>query len=41
VSTGEGMGKESELRTTVYKREMDVQYQLKSNKARQFFSVCN
>ena len=27
------MGKESELRTTVYKREMDVQYQL--------FSVCN
>ena len=24
TSTGEGMGKESEARTTVYKREMDV-----------------
>lgn len=41
VSSGEGLGKESEIRTTVYKREMDVQYQLKSNKARAFFSICN
>ena len=30
VSSGEGMGKEVDCRTTVYKREMDTQYNLKS-----------
>ena len=28
------MGKEADIRTTVYKREMDVQYNLKSTRAR-------
>jgi len=41
ASTGEGMGKEADIRTTVYKREMDVQYSLKSKSAREFFSVVN
>lgn len=35
------MGKEAEMRTTVYKREMDQQYNLKSKHARAFFSVVN
>jgi len=41
VSTGEGKPKESAFRTTVFKRELDVWYQLKSNKARVFFSEVN
>jgi curved DNA binding protein len=41
VSTGEGKTKESEFRTTVFKRELDMQYQLKSNRARQFFNEVN
>ena len=41
VSTGEGMGKECDIRTTVYKREMDMQYSLKSKHARAFFSIVN
>ena len=41
VSSGEGMGKETEYRTTVYKREMDMQYSLKSKSAREFFAVVN
>lgn len=41
VSTGEGMGKDADIRTTVYKREMDVQYNLKSKHARAFFSIVN
>eukprot|EP00931_Biecheleriopsis_adriatica_P044940 TRINITY_DN2575_c0_g2_i1.p1 TRINITY_DN2575_c0_g2~~TRINITY_DN2575_c0_g2_i1.p1 ORF type:complete len:404 (-),score=147.15 TRINITY_DN2575_c0_g2_i1:127-1275(-) len=38
MSTGEGKGKESELRHTVYKRAPDVMYGLKTQKARQFIS---
>lgn len=41
VSSGEGMGKEVDMRTTVFKREMDTQYNLKSKSARAFFSVVN
>lgn len=41
AATGEGMGKEADIRTTVYKREMDMQYSLKSKSARTFFSVVN
>ena len=41
VSSGEGMGKEADCRTTVYKREMDVQYSLKSKSSREFFSTIN
>jgi curved DNA binding protein len=41
ASTGEAMGKEADIRTTVYKREMDMQYNLKSKSARTFFSVVN
>jgi len=35
------MGRETEFRTTVYKREMDMQYSLKSKSAREFFAVVN
>mmetsp|Transcript_163785 Transcript_163785/g.520559 ORF Transcript_163785/g.520559 Transcript_163785/m.520559 type:complete len:400 (-) Transcript_163785:81-1280(-) len=38
VSTGEGKGKETELRHTVYKRQVDTSYMLKTQKARQFLS---
>lgn len=38
MSTGEGKGKEAELRHTVYKRAPDVMYSLKTQKARQFIS---
>jgi len=38
MSTGEGKGRESELRHTVYKRAPDVMYNLKTQKARQFIS---
>ena len=41
VSTGEGKPKESEFRTTVYKREIDMQYNLKIKSARAFFSEVN
>lgn len=41
VSSGEGMGKEVDCRTTVYKREMDTQYNLKSKHARAFFHIVN
>jgi hypothetical protein len=41
ASTGEAMGKEADIRTTVYKREMDMQYNLKSKSARTFFSAVN
>ena len=41
ASTGDGMGREADLRTTVYKREMDMQYNLKSKSARAFFAVVN
>ena len=41
VSSGEGKPKESEVRTTVYKREIDMWYQLKSQKARVFFNEVN
>eukprot|EP00930_Biecheleria_cincta_P066173 TRINITY_DN521_c0_g1_i1.p1 TRINITY_DN521_c0_g1~~TRINITY_DN521_c0_g1_i1.p1 ORF type:complete len:386 (+),score=114.00 TRINITY_DN521_c0_g1_i1:96-1253(+) len=38
MSTGEGKGKEAEVRHTVYKRAPDVMYSLKTQKARQFIS---
>lgn len=41
VSTGEGKPKEGEFRTTVYKREIDTQYNLKSKSARSFFAEVN
>merc|ERR1719188_1357366 len=41
VSTGEGKGKETELRSTVYKRAVDMAYNLKTQKARQFISEVN
>jgi curved DNA binding protein len=41
VSSGEGMGKEADCRTTVFKREMDTQYNLKSKSAREFFHIVN
>ncbi len=41
VTSGEGKPKESEFRTTVYKRELDTQYSLKSKSARSFFGEVN
>jgi len=41
VSSGEGKPKEGEFRTTVYKREIDQQYNLKSKSARAFFTELN
>lgn len=41
VTSGEGLARDSENRTTVYKREMDMQYNLKSDRARKFFSIVN
>ena len=38
VSTGEGKPKEGDYRSTIFKRELDTQYSLKINKARQFFA---
>ncbi len=38
MSTGEGKTKESELRTTVYKRALERTYNLKTKHGRQFFS---
>lgn len=37
VSTGEGKPKEGDFRTTVYKREIDTQYNLKLKSSRTFF----
>ena len=41
VSTGEGKPKEGDYRTTVFKRELDAQYNLKIKSARAFFSEVN
>ena len=41
ATSGEGMGKEADIRTTVYKRDLDMQYNLKSKSARTFFSIVN
>ena len=41
VSTGEGVPKEGEQRTTVYKREIQVTYNLKTKSARSFFVEMN
>merc|ERR1719327_1224996 len=41
MSTGEGKPKESELRSTVYKRAVEMSYNLKTQKARQFISEVN
>jgi curved DNA binding protein len=41
MSTGEGKTKETELRHTVFKRAPDVNYMLKTAKARQFISEVN
>merc|ERR1712060_690904 len=40
-SSGEGKGKETELRSTVFKRAPDTSYILKTQKARQFISEVN
>lgn len=41
VSTGEGKPRESEFRTTVFKRELDAQYNLKIKSSRAFFAEVN
>jgi len=41
MSTGEGKGRETEVRHTVYKRAPEVTYILKTQKARQFISEVN
>lgn len=41
VSSGEGKTKEGDFRTTVYKRELDQQYNLKISSARKFFNEMN
>jgi len=41
MSTGEGKGKETELRNTVYKRNVENSYTLKTQKARQFLHEVN
>lgn len=41
VSTGEGKPKQAEQRTTVFKRELQNAYNLKLQKARQFFAEAN
>eukprot|EP00913_Durusdinium_trenchii_P011790 g11072.t1 len=38
MSTGEGRGKETEIRNTIYKRAVENMYSLKTQKARQFIS---
>jgi len=38
MSSGDGKGKETELRNTVFKRAVDMSYSLKTQKARQFIS---
>merc|ERR1711920_1072027 len=41
VSTGEGKAREAEVRHTVYKRQVEASYNLKTQKARQFISEVN
>jgi len=41
ISTGDGKPRESEVRSTVFKRASDHQYSLKTQKARQFISEVN
>merc|ERR1712176_1120084 len=41
MSTGEGKGREAELRSTVFKRAVETNYLLKTQKARQFISEVN
>jgi len=41
MSTGEGKGKETEMRNTVYKRNVENSYTLKTQKARQFLHEVN
>merc|ERR1712066_968870 len=41
MSTGEGKGRETEIRNTVYKRAVENSYSLKTQKARQFISEVN
>lgn len=41
MSSGEGRTREGDARTTVYKRAMDVQYQLKMKAARALFTEAN
>merc|ERR1712060_229785 len=41
MSSGEGKGKETELRNTVFKRAVETSYLLKTPKARQFISEVN
>lgn len=41
ISSGEGKGKETEIRNTVYKRAVETSYMLKTAKARQFLSEVN
>ena len=41
VSTGEGKPKEGDYRTTVFKRELDVTYNLKIGSSRTFFGEVN
>lgn len=41
VSSGEGLPNNAEYRSTVYKREMDQVYNLKSKHARAFFHIVN
>lgn len=40
-STGEGKGREADIRTTVYRRDEEAVYVLKTQKARQFFHEVN
>lgn len=41
VSSGEGLPRDADSRTTVFKRELDMQYNLKSQSARTFFAIVN
>merc|ERR1712060_429150 len=41
MSTGEGKAREAELRSTVFKRAVETNYLLKTQKARQFISEVN
>merc|ERR1712190_360601 len=41
MSTGEGKGREAEIRSTVFKRAVETSYLLKTQKARQFISEVN
>lgn len=41
ISSGEGKPKEGDFRATVFKRELDTQYNLKSKSARAFFTEVN